>query len=70
MPGPSPSVEERIEPLWRVGAFPPPSDFAAHAQVRNPAEYPQAAVDASVLDGLWQATWPDGTGTQETGSTR
>ena len=46
MPGPPEVVEERIDQLSHVAAFPPPSGFAARAQARDPADYARAAVDA------------------------
>jgi acetyl-CoA synthetase len=45
MPRTQPSVEERLEQLLQVGEFPPPPDFAAHAQVRDQSVYEQAAKD-------------------------
>ncbi|HYB88424.1 MAG TPA: acetate--CoA ligase, partial [Streptosporangiaceae bacterium] len=40
-----PPVEKRLEQLLRVAEFPPPPDFAAHAQVRDQAVYEKAAGD-------------------------
>jgi len=45
MPRTQPSVEERLEQLLKTEEFPPPPDFAAHAQVRDPSVYEQAAKD-------------------------
>jgi acetyl-CoA synthetase len=45
MPRTQPSVEERLEQLLKTEEFPPPPDFAAHAQVRDPSVYEQAAED-------------------------
>jgi acetyl-CoA synthetase len=45
MPRTQPSVEERLEQLLQVREFPPPSEFAAHAQVRDQSVYEQAAKD-------------------------
>jgi acetyl-CoA synthetase len=45
MPSTQPSVEERLEQLLKTEEFPPPPDFAAHAQVRDPSVYEQAAKD-------------------------
>src|SRR5262252_5830005 len=45
MPRKQPSVEERLEQLLQVGEFPPPPDFAAHAQVRDQSVYEEAAKD-------------------------
>jgi acetyl-CoA synthetase len=45
MPGTQTSVEERLEQLLQAGEFPPPPDFAAHAQVRDQSVYEQAAKD-------------------------
>src|SRR5215831_5752522 len=50
MPRTQPSVEERLEQLLQVGEFPPPTDFATHAQVRDQSVYEQAAKDAP---GWW-----------------
>ena len=41
MPGPPEVVEERIDQLSHVAAFPPPSGFAARAQARDPADPPR-----------------------------
>src|SRR5215469_15113209 len=46
MPRTQPSVEERLEQLLQVGEFPPPPDFATHAQVRDQSVYEHAAKDA------------------------
>ena len=40
------SVAQRIEELLDVATFPPPADFAKHAQVTDPAIYEHAAADA------------------------
>ena len=45
MPRTQPSVEERLEQLLKTEEFPPPPDFAAHAQVRDQSVYEQAAKD-------------------------
>ncbi len=45
MPRTQPPVNERLEQLLRVEEFPPPPDFAAHAQVRDQAVYEKAAAD-------------------------
>ncbi len=45
MPRTQPPVEERLEQLLRGEEFPPPPDFAAHAQVRDQAVYEKAAAD-------------------------
>jgi acetyl-CoA synthetase len=44
------SVAQRIEELLDVATFPPPADFAKHAQVTDPAIYERAAADAP---GWW-----------------
>jgi acyl-coenzyme A synthetase/AMP-(fatty) acid ligase len=46
VPRTQPSVEERLEQLLEARRFPPPPDFAAHAQVRDQPVYEQAAKDA------------------------
>jgi acetyl-CoA synthetase len=43
-------VAQRIEELLDVATFPPPADFAKHAQVTDPAIYERAAADAP---GWW-----------------
>src|SRR4029078_6832415 len=45
VPSTQPPVEERLEQLLKTEEFPPPPDFAAHAQVRDPSVYEQAAKD-------------------------
>ena len=39
-------MAQRIEELLDVATFPPPADFAKHAQVTDPAIYERAAADA------------------------
>ncbi len=39
------SLQERIDQLQEVAAFPPPAEFAQHAQVTDPAVYDLAAAD-------------------------
>ena len=39
------SLQERIDQLQEVAAFPPPAEFARHAQVTDPAVYDLAAAD-------------------------
>ena len=43
-------MAQRIEELLDVATFPPPADFAKHAQVTDPAIYERAAADAP---GWW-----------------
>jgi acetyl-CoA synthetase len=45
MPRTQSSIEDRLEQLERVGTFPPPSDFAGHAQVPDAGIYDKAAAD-------------------------
>ncbi len=45
MPGTHSSPGDRLEKLLQVEKFPPPADFAARAQVSDPAVYEQAAAD-------------------------
>jgi len=45
MPRTQSSVEDRLEHLGRVAEFPPPPDFAEHAQVRDAGIYDKAAAD-------------------------
>ena len=45
MPRTQSSVEDRLEQLERTETFPPPPDFAEHAQVRDTGIYDKAAAD-------------------------
>ena len=45
MPDSHASLGDRLEQLLQVEKFPPPADFAARAQVSDPAVYEQAAAD-------------------------
>ena len=45
MPRTQSSGEDRLEQLERVETFPPPPDFAGHAQVRDAGIYDKAAAD-------------------------
>jgi hypothetical protein len=40
-----PSLDDRIEQLSAIEAFPPPPGFAEHAQARDPADSARAAAD-------------------------
>jgi hypothetical protein len=45
MPRTQSSAEDRLEQLERAGEFPPPPNFAEHAQVRDGGIYDKAAAD-------------------------
>ena len=45
MPDSYSPLGERLEGLLQVETFPPPADFSARAQVRDPAVYEQAAAE-------------------------
>jgi len=45
-PTPPPPASQRLDHLLDIDEFPPPADFAAHAQVTDPAIYEHAAADS------------------------
>src|SRR5262245_18328881 len=45
MPDSTAPLGDRLGQLLQAGSFPPPADFAAHAQVTDPAVHVQAGAD-------------------------